>query len=213
MEDLRLFDGKVVDINDPNKQGRIKVRILPWMDKIKEEDLPWCVPFCMNISDSSMSNDMPSVNSTIRILIDEYWKKFYYLPNRYFYGLFDFSKIENKFDDVKDSEKSFLDKTYENLKFRLYEDGGLDFHNVFDGSHGFIHKSGSFAIFDKYGSIVTQIKNNQTYTFGNGTYTLGLLLQELIEDLSVLKTTDGQTTPQLTEQMAELLPKVKKLFK
>lgn len=39
-----IFRGKVVDANDPLKLGRVKVRVYPVMDEIKDEDLPWAEP-------------------------------------------------------------------------------------------------------------------------------------------------------------------------
>ncbi|MEM1674931.1 MAG: phage baseplate assembly protein V [Candidatus Bathyarchaeia archaeon] len=39
-----LFRGKVVDVNDPLRLGRVRVRVYPVMDEIKDEDLPWAEP-------------------------------------------------------------------------------------------------------------------------------------------------------------------------
>lgn len=215
MDELKLFTAKVVSISDSQKQGRVQVRILPYFEKMKDSDLPWASPFILEQSSSTLNNDLPRVDSTVYVLADKYFKKFYWLGNRYFYGLFDFSKASNVLSKGKDANKSPIDTTYENLIFRLYDDGGLEFHNNKDGSHGFIHKSGSFVLFDKNGAIVTETPN-QTYTFTNGVDSLGSLLEELINDLAGLVTSGSptnHTSPQLTAQMQVLLPKVKALFK
>lgn len=42
-----IWRAKVIDDKDPYKQGRIKVRVYPLMDSIKDEDLPWAEPCWM----------------------------------------------------------------------------------------------------------------------------------------------------------------------
>ena len=207
--ELNLYKAVVVDIKDNDKQGKIKLRILPELEKVDDELLPWAVPFISMCSTNRLMNDLPEINSTVRVLVDKYWKRFYYLSNAYFYNIFQYNKVESVLSKVS------VDTTYENIKFNLYEDGGLEFHNKKDGSHGFIHKSGSYAIFDKNGSIVCETPN-QTIKLSNTVDSLGSLLEELITDLSGLTTVGSpttQTSPTLTTQMETLLPKVKKLLK
>lgn len=90
--ELFLCSATVVNINDVDKLGKIQIRIEPMMND--ETNLPWAIPFVSEVSNSTMSNNLPSVDSKVWILRDKYWKKFYYISNRYFYGMFDFSKIE-----------------------------------------------------------------------------------------------------------------------
>lgn len=40
-DETRWFLGKVVDVNDPKKIGRVKVKVFGVYDNIKKEDLPW----------------------------------------------------------------------------------------------------------------------------------------------------------------------------
>lgn len=38
------FPGEVVDINDPQKKGRVKVKVSSVYDKLETEDIPWAMP-------------------------------------------------------------------------------------------------------------------------------------------------------------------------
>ena len=40
-DETRWFLGEVVDVNDPKKIGRVKVKVFGVYDNIKDEDLPW----------------------------------------------------------------------------------------------------------------------------------------------------------------------------
>lgn len=147
--ELNLYDALVVSIDDKDKKGKIQIQILPEQKDVKKADLPWAIPFSSINSISILSLDLPEQNSMIRVLVDKYWRRFYYLSNRFFTELFDFSKIDSILGEVDE----IANKDYKNLTFRLYLDGGLDFHNNNDGSHGFIHKSGAYSMFDKDGKI------------------------------------------------------------
>lgn len=147
--DLKLYTAKVISIDDTEKKGAIKIQVLPELKDVKTSDLPWAVPFISLNSTSVFSNDLPEVNSIIRVLIDKYWKRFYYLGNEFFYNIFNYDTVNTKLGDASE----ITNKDYKNLKFHLYKDGGLEFHNNQDGSHGFIHKSGSYSVFDSSGKI------------------------------------------------------------
>ena len=91
MFDLTLETAKVVSIEDKDKQGKIQINIESKFKNIKKDLLPWAIPLFSDICSDTMSMNLPSVDSQVWILRDKYWKRFYYLTNRYFYNLFDFS--------------------------------------------------------------------------------------------------------------------------
>jgi len=159
---LNLYLAQVNNINDPDKKGRIRVKIIPHLQEVADTDLPWAVPFSSSLSSSQMENDLPLVNTMIRVLVDNKWKRFYYLPNAYFYELFNFDNVSDKLpNDVSNKE-------YQYLSFKLYKDGGLEFHNNNSGDHGFIHKSGSYSIFDNDGNIKVDTKTSDMSIKCNG---------------------------------------------
>lgn len=229
MEELSLHTAVAVSIDDEDKQGKVKIRILPEMEKLEEDTLPWAVPFTTHLSQNTLRNDLPEEGSTIRVLSDSTWKRFYYLGNRYFNGLYDFSKASDVIDGASVEN---VDTEYKNLHFILYSDGTLTFHNDSDGSHGVVQSTGSYAIFNADGGLYVKGKGKADIKFedemvikgeksnkiemGNTVGTLGDILGELMDDLAKLKTIGSpstHTSPELTAQMTALKAKLKQIFK
>lgn len=208
--EFEMYKATVIDIDDVDKQGKIKIRILPQLEGLMEDELPWAIPFITTCAKGSLMNDLPEVGSTIRVLVDDKWKRFYYLANMYFYNLFDFNKVSSKLQNLEN-----VNGDYKNLHFHMYKDGSLMFHNDDDGSNGFIHKNGSYQLFDKDGNNIMYVSLNSKFTMKNDMYSLGSILKELMNDLADLHTEGSptnHTSPTLTTQMASLLPKLESLF-
>lgn len=152
LENYTLVTAKVITINDPQKKRRVQIQPLPELkDVVNNSDLPWAIPFSTYGSASIMENNLPELNSLIRVLVRKDWKRFYYLNNRFFYNIFNYTTIQNKLNSVTE----LTNKDYQNMQFRLYKDGGLEFHNTQNGDHGYLHKSGSYTLFDNGGNIIT----------------------------------------------------------
>jgi len=70
-DELKFFGnyrGKVVDNNDPNHLGRIKVNVFGVFDGIEVEELPWVVPAFPLFSGSGLDSGwfaIPSLNSYV----------------------------------------------------------------------------------------------------------------------------------------------------
>jgi hypothetical protein len=164
-ESLVLRKGIVIDIDDPDKKGKIKIRVLPDLKNVNDNLLPWFSPFISRNSTSIMSNDLLEVGSKVRVLIRKDYQRGYYLSNMYFYGLFNFDTISKKLS----SSGLINNIDYKNLVFRLYLDGGLEFHNNSTGEHGYIHKSGSIYFIDKDGYYHSKdFKSNEIVTSSTG---------------------------------------------
>lgn len=156
MFDLNLMTAKVVDINDKDKQGKIQINIESKFKNFKKDLLPWAIPLFSDTSSDTMSFNPPSVNSQVWILVDKYYKRFYYLTNRYFYNLFDFSKVSGLLDKCNK-----INKDYQNITFRYFKDKTLIFHNNEDGSSGIITSQGTLIYIDKDGDYVRNIEKNE----------------------------------------------------
>lgn len=267
MFDLKLKTARVISIDDSDEKGKIQISIESEFENIDQSLLPWAVPLFSNLSDSSIEMHLPAVNSLVWILVDKYYKRFYYLSNRYFYGLFDFSKVKGLLDKC---EK--INTEYKNIDCKYYSDGTLLFHNNSDGSSGIITKHGTSIFIDKDGTLnelikqdkISKIEKNKNETIegtetkvvkkqanmsyknkftlesdgemnissktdislksktnslieiGNSINTLGSILTELCNDLSMLVTTgssNSHTSPTLTSQMNILLAKIKLVLK
>ena len=155
--ELELDTAKVVSIEDKDKQGKIQINIESKFKNFKTSDYPWAIPLLSYTSDSTMNFNPPKKDSQIWILHDKYWKRFYYLSNRYFYKLFDFDKIKDLLDKLDD-----IDKEYKNLIFTYHLDKTLTFHNNKDGSTGIINPQGTILYINKDGSIIKKIEKDET---------------------------------------------------
>ena len=235
MFDLNLMTAKVVDIDDKDKKGKIQINIESKFKNFKKDLLPWAIPLFSDVCADTMNMNLPSVDSQVWVLVDKYYKRFYYLTNRYFYNLFDFSKVKGLLDKCNK-----INKDYKNITFRYFKDKTLIFHNNDDGSSGIVNSQGTFIYIDKDGSFIREVKKDESVTIkgkmeykvdgdisiksprpstleiGNTVSTLGKILEELCNDLSQLTTVGSpatHTSPTLTAQMTSLNAKIKSVFK
>ena len=239
MFDLTLRTALVVSIDDPDQQGKIQISIESVSEGWRKDLLPWAIPLISNVSNGTMEMHLPKEGSQVWVLVDKYFKRFYYLSNRYFYNMFDFSKVSgllNKCDKI--------DTEYKNIDFKYYLDGTLvkeiekdeiitvngdkketvkgkntveigdDSTTTYKGKK--VEECKSSYECTTQGAVTLKAKTSSLVEIGNAVATLGSILTELCQDLSTL-TTQGneytQTSPTLTAQMASLLPKIKLTFK
>lgn len=159
MFDLSLRTAKVISIDDKDKQGKVQVSIESISEGWKKDLLPWAIPLISNVSNNTMEMHLPSVGSQIWILMDTYCKRFYYISNRYFYNLFDFSKVSGLLNKCNK-----IDKEYKNIDFKYFADKTLVFHNNSDSSSGIITSQGTLIYLDKDGSLVKEITKDEITT-------------------------------------------------
>lgn len=148
----------VIDNVDENKLGKIQVRVLPELNGVIEEDLPWIIPY--NQSDQGTSNgvgkhDIPDIGAYIRVMImDKYWQDIRYLhEGSNISGFY----IYEEFEDVKIDEME--DPEYPQPKFAKTKDGIIKFHNTENGETGLIHPTGSYVFMDKNGDVFVKTIN------------------------------------------------------
>ena len=159
ISDLSLRTALVVSTDDKDKEGKIQISIESVSEGWRKDLLPWAIPLISNVSNGTMEMHLPKEGSQVWVLVDKYFKRFYYLSNRYFYNLFDFSKVSgllNKCDKI--------DTEYKNVDFKYYLDGTLLFHNNSDGSSGIITSQGTLVYIDKDGTLVKEIEKDETIT-------------------------------------------------
>ncbi len=159
MFDLKLYTGKVISIDDPDKKGKIQVSIESVSEGWRKDLLPWAIPLISNVSDGTMEMHLPKEGSQVWVLVDKYFKRFYYLSNRYFYNLFNFSKVSGLL-----SKCDKIDTEYKNIDFKYFADKTLLFHNNSDGSSGIITNQGTLMYIDKEGSLIKEIAKDETIT-------------------------------------------------
>lgn len=159
MFELKLTTAKVISIDDPDKQGKIQISIESVSEGWKKDLLPWAIPLISSVADGTMEMHLPKVNSQAWVLVDKYFKRFYYISNRYFYNLFDFSKVSGLLNKCNK-----IDTEYKNIDFKYHLDGTLLFHNNSDGSSGIITNQGTLIYIDKDGNLVKEIENDENTT-------------------------------------------------
>ena len=159
MFDLSLRTAKVISIDDPDKQGKIQISIESVSDGWNKDLLPWAIPLISNVADGTMEMHLPKEGSQIWVLVEKYYKRFYYISNRYFYNLFDFSNVSGLLDKCDK-----IDTEYKNIDFKYYLDGTLLFHNNSDGSSGIITSQGTLMYIDKEGTLVKEIEKDEKIT-------------------------------------------------
>lgn len=108
--------GEVVDINDPKKEGRIKVKVFGKFDQLSNDDIPWCYPGTNIVSGSSNGGSffsVPKLNSIVSVRFEN--------GNLYHPEYFFNQKLS---EDVKNE----ISNSYENAHIIIYDtvtDGSL----------------------------------------------------------------------------------------
>ena len=142
---MKLYKGKVVSLDDPDKKGRIQIQVLPELSDIPSSDSPWCMPmFGQQINNIA-------INDILWCLIGDSWQtnEMYYMPKYFVNGLIDFTDVTDILNNVTDSGTN----TYKDLKFTLYPDGSLIYFNMNSGEKGLIQKDNSYFVWDKDGNV------------------------------------------------------------
>ena len=182
MFELKLYTGKVISTDDKDKEGKIQISIESVSEGWRKDLLPWAIPLISNVSNGTMEMHLPKEGSQVWVLVDKYFKRFYYLSNRYFYNLFDFSKVSgllNKCDKINTE--------YKNIDFKYFADKTLLFHNNSDGSSGIITSQGTLIYIDKDGTLVKEIEKDETITV-NGDK------KEIVKGKNTVEIGDDSTT-------------------
>lgn len=69
----KRYLGEVVDVNDPEFEGKIKVKIWGKTDELDIEVLPWAIPSTLNISSSNSGSSflsVPKLGSIVEVFFD-----------------------------------------------------------------------------------------------------------------------------------------------
>jgi hypothetical protein len=170
MIELKLYTGKVISVDDEDKKGRIQIKILPEMKDVNDSDCPFLEYFFGNSSEDELVQDFPPVNTLVWCLCDENFYDKYYLGRRNIKGTYDFDTVKDLLDSIDDI--TYSDTDYKSLKFYLYEDGSLFFHNKSEGYRGFLHKDSTYDLYDKDGNRFIYGKDKDIKIYNDNGYFL-----------------------------------------
>jgi hypothetical protein len=159
-----IREAKVVNTTDPEKLGRIQLRVYPELSEISPESgLPWCFPHTGGAHGKSFG--VPLAGQLITCVVwNKYWNEITFLP-------FNITKpAEHLFDDWKKNQKPKItdmkdDPEEEHFVVDGYEDGFTAFHDTKNSQHGFSHPKGTFVTVNKDGDIF--MRSIKKITFHN----------------------------------------------
>jgi len=82
MSNLHVHLGEIVDVNDPLKQGRARIRVFGFFDDLEVDDIPWAEQISGLSFSSSRGNgniSIPRVGAVVNVQFDgpNYYKLFY----------------------------------------------------------------------------------------------------------------------------------------
>jgi hypothetical protein len=174
---IKFREAQVIDNNDPDKNGKVKVRILPEMLDFKETLLPWAGIY--HEGNDCSAHSLPEKNSYVHVLIED-WpfnKKIRIIYDDFIEGLY----IYNNFSLSGVTELST--QTYPQPYFKKYKDGTIEFHNTSTGEYGILYKGGQYELYDSNGNYIVNVKNKKLKFYNDTTS-----LKDIIKDLKTLIT-------------------------
>jgi len=180
--EFRLLKGQVVDNNDPDKLGRLKIRVYPELVDVKESLLPWVERFKGVSTDGRQVFDPLSVGTLLWVLVSEDWTLFYWVGEYNQNGKISFSDVESTLSSITDLG-SF---SYEFCRVQTYEDGTIILHNLDSGTLGIIHSSGSYVILSSDGGVLIKSGNSEFSIDETGKYKIStgsVDLKSTLEDM------------------------------
>lgn len=170
-----LRTGKVISNEDPDKQFKCQMRILPELVDVAEADLPWVRPFSQGSTGTKTSLGscrVPEKDSFVRVLVlDESWQESEYLPaGENIPGLTVRKYLE---DNLKIDgytlpaypQPSIVDVTAE---------GSILFHDTKTGDLGLQHASGLFVWIKASGELSVKYLKKVTLIDKNAATSLTL---------------------------------------
>ena len=156
-------EAKVINITDPEKLGRIQLKVYPELVDIPDDDCPWCFPHNGGVHGKSFG--LPLVDQLISCVVwNRFWNEITFLP-------FSITKpTEHLFDKWKSDQRPAVadmetDPEEEHLVVDQFEDDFSIFHDTKNNQHGFLHPTGTYGVINKDGSVFFQ--SVKKYTFHN----------------------------------------------
>lgn len=150
-----LWEAEVIDNNDPDKAGRVKIKIPTLHARVDDENLPWAKQKTLfsGGSNSYGSSTIPEIGSLVWVQFDndkDFLKPFYvadiHLNNFHPHSLFE--------DNIKSNIDGFS-SSYPDVKYKYYKNGNCVAISSNEGSPeiAVYHKSGTNLFIDKTGKV------------------------------------------------------------
>lgn len=165
----------VIDNKDPNLTGKIKVRILPEMQNVSEDLLPWASPsfsynFGLSNEEGNSIHKIPEQEFYIYCEISEDWTSFTYLEelpysvNKYSY--------EDILELIQENIEELGEQEYPQPSYFKTKDGTISFKNTKTGEQGFFTNSEIKVHLREDGTLKLQAKDTSLEVLENGSVSL-----------------------------------------
>lgn len=145
----KIYIAKVVDNNDPEKLGKIKIRIIPEMEDFDEDLLPWAGIYKhgLGTGNSTAVHEVPENNTFVRVVVEDwpFFKIIRYISD-------DFIEGKSQYDQFGVNISELSEQSYPQPSFKKYSDGTIVFHNSQTGEHGSYFPNGSYFFIDSEGA-------------------------------------------------------------
>jgi len=204
---------RLAEVVSVENDGKILVRILPEMQELKEDDLPFAYP----VLHGNITKSTPYAGETIIVRISEHWTSFSY----------DGSKPPKLENDKDYPNAVFISKFKEGTTIVIDESNGTSFFKdksgseiKTNGSDVSISANGNLNVSSKSdmnlnsnGNINIKVQGAGTIGIENSVQNLKSLLDELIDILSTLKTPGYVISPDDSARLLAVKAKFGLLFK
>ena len=171
--DFKIGYGIVVDNNDTNakdgrKLGRVQVKVLPEMEGVQDELLPWLRPFQTDgMRAGNWSIDIPVNGSKIYVAyLDDNWKEGYYLHGFFLDGLLNYEDTKKWVEDLMGDDTFIGD--YPLVSMKIINNQVAIFYNKASGYIGVVHKTGSYISINASGNILLKGKGQEKVSMTGG---------------------------------------------
>lgn len=211
----KIYIAKVVDNNDPEKLGKIKIKIVPEMENFDENLLPWVGIYKQGLGtgDNTAVHEVPENNTFIRVLVEDwpFFKRIRYISDDFIEGKSQYEQFELNIEELSE-------QNYPQPSFKKYKDGTIVFHNSQTGEHGSYFPNGSYFFIDSNGAPHI-FMGNEKLSLKNNLISIGEyfdLFKDIIDSLFLSGFTAGGSnvlpTPEAVAKKAELDLKYSYLF-
>lgn len=157
---IELHYGVIVDNDDPLRLGRMQVRILPELEGVRKEHLPWLEPFNGGEGAFSLAQEKEffEENSPVWCFFSsKTFKRGWYISGIFLEKRFNFDAIPNT---LNEAISEFNVGEYRDLVFSRDRLGTVQFRNTRTGVMGIFHNSGSYVVYSAAGDITAYSKKS-----------------------------------------------------
>lgn len=187
---------RLAEVVSVENDGKILVRVLPEMQELKEDDLPFAYP----ILHGHIIKSTPYVGEIIIVRISEHWTSFSY----------DGSKPPKLKNDSDYPDAVFVSKFNDGTNIVIDEINGSSFFKDKSGSE--IRTNGSDVLISANGNLNIKSQGTGTITIENSVQSLKGLIDEFIDTIVSMKTSGSSTLHQVSPDDVVKLTLLKQKF-